>query len=214
MIRATLRKLFPCLQREELCEDVQSPEQTMLIQVAWGRKVSEEFCLRVIAMCIRNGWNPIYSASYLMACMAFETGRTFSPFIRNMAGSGATGLIQFMPATARGLGTTTEELAKMRAEDQLEYVEKHFQPYARRIETCCDFYMAIFLPKYIGASDDIKLFSQGSTGYTQNRGLDRDRKGFITKGDACFQAYKHLSLGLEKENVEYFEIPEPLHWGA
>ena len=38
-----------------------------------------------------------------MAVMSFETGGTFDPGIRNAAGSGATGLIQFMPSTAAGL---------------------------------------------------------------------------------------------------------------
>jgi soluble lytic murein transglycosylase-like protein len=37
-----------------------------------------------------------------MACMAWESGRSFRPDVKNMAGSGATGLIQFMPTTAAG----------------------------------------------------------------------------------------------------------------
>ena len=41
------------------------------------------------------------SEADLMAVMSFETGGTFNPNIRNAAGSGATGLIQFMPSTAR-----------------------------------------------------------------------------------------------------------------
>ena len=45
------------------------------------------------------------SEADLMAVMSFETGGTFNPGIRNAAGSGATGLIQFMPSTAAGLGT-------------------------------------------------------------------------------------------------------------
>ena len=46
---------------------------------------------------------------YLYAVMSFETGGTFDPAQKNMAGSGATGLIQFMPDTAKGLGTSTTE---------------------------------------------------------------------------------------------------------
>lgn len=41
-----------------------------------------------------------------MAAMAFESGETFSPSIKNAAGSGAVGLIQFMPSTAKALGTS------------------------------------------------------------------------------------------------------------
>ena len=48
----------------------------------------------------------IPNPDFLLACMAFESGMSFCSSIRNAA-SGATGLIQFMPSTARGLGTTT-----------------------------------------------------------------------------------------------------------
>ena len=41
---------------------------------------------------------------------------------------GATGLIQFLPSTARGLGTTTDALAGMSSVEQLNYVEKYFDP--------------------------------------------------------------------------------------
>ena len=53
------------------------------------------------------------SEDYLYAVMSFETGGTFDPAQKNMAGSGATGLIQFIPSTAEGLGTSTSELARM-----------------------------------------------------------------------------------------------------
>ncbi|AXB30838.1 hypothetical protein DSB67_04295 [Vibrio campbellii] len=84
--------------------------------IAWGAKVSPEFKHKVLLVCKELGINP----DFLMACMAFETGETFSPKIKNAAGSGATGLIQFMPATAKGLGTTTEKLAQMTAVKQLD----------------------------------------------------------------------------------------------
>ena len=58
-----------------------------------------------------------------MACMAWESGETFSPTIRNGAGSSMIGLIHFMPTTAKSLGTSTEALSKMTAVEQLDYVE-------------------------------------------------------------------------------------------
>lgn len=69
--------------------------------LAWGKKVSKPFRDRVLRMGAALQADP----SHLMACMAFETGRTFDPAVRNAAGSGAVGLIQFMPATAQALGT-------------------------------------------------------------------------------------------------------------
>ena len=85
-----------------------------------------------------------------MAAMAFETGRDkFSASSVNRI-SGATGLIQFMPSTAIGLGTTTAALAAMTAEDQLEYVERYFKPYRNRLNTLEDLYMAILWPIAVG----------------------------------------------------------------
>src|SRR6266702_791808 len=39
--------------------------------------------------------------SWLAEIISFETGHTFDPAIKNKTGSGATGLIQFMPNTAK-----------------------------------------------------------------------------------------------------------------
>ncbi len=50
--------------------------------------------------------------NHLMAAMVFESGESFSLAIKNAAGSGARGFIQFIPRTAQDLGTTTAELAK------------------------------------------------------------------------------------------------------
>lgn len=153
------------------------------MKLAWGNKVSELFCTRVVKIARRFAWRP-EQASDLMSCMAFESNETFSPSVKNMAGSGATGLIQFMPLTALGLGTTVENLELLSAESQLDYVEMYFLPYARRIETLPDMYMAILLPKYIGTPDSTVLFS-GGTSYRQNSGLDLNQDGMVTKLEAA-----------------------------
>lgn len=122
-----------------------------------------------------------------MACMAFESAETFSPSVKNGAGSGATGLIQFMPATARGLGTTVETLALMTAEQQLEYVREYFLPYRGRLNSLSSVYMAILWPKAVGKPDDAVLWTrEGSpVTYKQNAGLDANKDGTITVGEAA-----------------------------
>lgn len=163
--------------------------------LVWGQKVSPEFRFKLIDICNSFGWAP-ERASDLMACMAFESGETFSPTIRNGAGSGAIGLIQFMPATAAYLETTIHDLAAMTAEQQLDYVKKYFKPYASRIWSLNDMYMAILLPKYIGKSDDSVLFD-GGIGFRQNSGLDTDKNGKITKAEATAKVRDKLMKGLE-----------------
>lgn len=168
-------------------------EQQLL---AWGRKVSPEFRAEVINMCDKL---LIPDPSWLMACMAFETGETFAADIRNAAGSGATGLIQFMPNTAVGLGTTTSALARMRAEDQLDYVYRYFKPFRGRINSLADCYMAILLPKYVGKPDDSILFNFGTVAYRQNSGLDQNRDGQVTKAEASAKVLAKLNRGLQPE---------------
>jgi Peptidase_C39 like family/Transglycosylase SLT domain len=123
--------------------------------------------------------------NWLMACMSFESGGTFSPSIRNAAGSGATGLIQFMPTTARALGTSTGALARMSAVDQLDWVEKYFLPYKGKVRSLEDCYMAILWPAAIGKGNNFLLFRGGTVAYRQNSGLDSNRDGKITAGEAA-----------------------------
>src|SRR5690349_9048276 len=66
-----------------------------------------------------------FNPNWLMALMNSESAGTFSPSILNFAGSGAVGLIQFMPKTAIYLGTTVEKLAKMSNVEQLDWVKKY-----------------------------------------------------------------------------------------
>ena len=133
----------------------------------------------------------------LYAVMSFETGGTFDPAQKNAAGSGATGLIQFMPETAKGLGTTVEELAKMSRTQQLEYVDKYFSNKGIQGGDIDDLYMSILFPAAVGKPDDFVLFGRGAMrGYTgraydQNRGLDANNDGSITKAEAAAKARTH-----------------------
>lgn len=131
----------------------QSPQQkkssTCLCQeqyknLYWGGKVSCEFRKKVVQIADRLGKDP----NLLMAGMALETGRTFSP----TAGSGTSyvGLIQFGDAAAESVGTTRSALLKMTAVQQLDYVEKYLQKKKDKINTLTDFYMSILMPVDVG----------------------------------------------------------------
>lgn len=164
-------------------------------EIAWGKRVSPEFKAKVIEICTRLRIN----VDYLMAAMAFETGRTFDPAITNSV-SGATGLIQFLPSTALGLGTTTDALRRMSAVEQLNYVENYFAPYEGRLATLEDVYMAILWPKAIGQSDEYALFASPTTAYNQNRGLDLNGDGRVTKAEAAAKVRDSLAEGLSSQN--------------
>jgi peptidoglycan hydrolase-like protein with peptidoglycan-binding domain len=160
-----------------------------LVAVPGIEHTSQEFRDKVVQIAERLGTNP----NFLTAVMSFESGGTFSPSVPNKAGSGAVGLIQFMPATAKGLGTTTAALAKMSAEAQLDFVEKHFRPFKGRLTTIEDTYMAVLLPKAVGKGRDFVLFQKPSVAFIQNRGLDIDGDGRITVSDASFKVRQLLT---------------------
>ncbi len=168
----------------------------------WGAKVSAEFRRRVqiLADSLRM---PGDGAAWLMGCMAWESGETFSASVRNMAGSGAVGLIQFMPNTAAGLGTTTAALAAMTPEQQLEYVYAYFKPYAGRLNNLGDVYMAILWPAGVGKADDWVLWDRASrpTTYRQNAGLDANGDGTITRGECVAKVAAKLEKGYLLGNV-------------
>ena len=109
-----------------------------------------------------------------------------------MAGSGATGLIQFMPETARNLGTTTEALSKMTRTEQLQYVDKYFQGTLKKGGSLSDVYMSVLLPAAVGKPEDFVLFGEGGAyggdrAYEQNKGLDANKDGKITKAEALLR---------------------------
>lgn len=164
---------------------------------AWSEKVSAQF-VESVKLMVTNLGMPASGADDMMACMAWESGESFRPDIKNGAGSGATGLIQFMPATAKGLGTSTAALAKMTAEEQLIYVYDYFKPYRNRLKNLGDLYMAILWPAGIGKQDDWVLWNAETrpTTYRQNAGLDVNKDGVITRGECCAKVTQKLVAGL------------------
>lgn len=173
----------------------------MSIKLAWGNRVSTEFRSRVVQISAHLKVDP----SFLMAAIAFETGQTFRADIHNGAGSGAVGLIQFMPQTAAALGTSSERLAEMSPVRQLDYVRDYLEPKASRLKTIEDVYMAILWPSAIGKPSDYVLFKKHDLKrprlYIQNAGLDFNKDGVITKREAAARVVALLDKGLQKPNV-------------
>lgn len=141
-----------------------------------------EFVPKVKEISKRLGIDP----AWLMRAMHFES-RGFNPQAVNPK-SKATGLIQFMPETAKSLGTTTEELYKMNGLQQLDYVEKYFQPYKGNMKSSTDLYLAIFYPFAIGKGDIFIIGSERSSAYVQlvakqNSIFDLNKDKEITVGE-------------------------------
>lgn len=138
--------------------------------------VTPAFKREVSLMAKRLGTKP----EYLMAVMSFESG--LSPRAVNPT-SGATGLIQFLPSTARNLGTNTAALRNMSSVEQLKYVEKYFQPFKGKLKTLEATYTAVLSGSPHQNANDV-LFRRGTPAYNGNKGLDFNRNGQITAGEA------------------------------
>lgn len=169
--------------------------------LAWGAKVTPTFRAKVREIAAALGCDP----SDLMACMAWESGRSFRPDVKNMAGSGAVGLIQFMPTTAAGLETTTDALSAMTPEAQLGYVERYFAPHKGKLHDLADLYMAILWPAAIGKPDDFVLFDavdhDHPARYRLNAGLDVNHDGHVTKREAAAKVVAIKAEGFNPLNV-------------
>jgi len=160
-----------------------------LVNVPGIENVSDAFKEKVVKIAADLGTDP----NFLMAIMSFETGHTFSPKKKNPA-SGATGLIQFMPPTAKGLGTSIEKLVQMTAEEQLDVVAKYLAPFKGRMKTLEDAYMAVLFPKGVGKGSGFVLFKRPTKQFKQNKGLDINGDGLITVGEAAAKVRAGLGI--------------------
>lgn len=108
---------------------------------------------------------------------------------------GATGLIQFMPATAKSLGTTTTALYNMSAYDQLDYVEKYLTRAKNSSAlknksklSAGDLYTLIFMPAKAGQET---IATSGTKYYSWNSGLDANKDGKITNTELGNRVISH-----------------------
>ena len=101
---------------------------------------------RIVEVANNVGTHPYWLANLIN----FESAGTFSSSVQNPS-TRATGLIQFMPSTARGMGTTVEQLAQMTPLEQMNWVEAYLSKYkSKGLNNPTDIYMAVFYPVSIG----------------------------------------------------------------
>ncbi|MCT2560900.1 N-acetylmuramoyl-L-alanine amidase [Chryseobacterium herbae] len=152
----------------------------------WGAKVNCDFRKKVVEIS-KDLWgeaNKIKMANYLMAIFKWESGGTFKPDVPNQANSGGTGLIQFLPSTAKillGHEVTIElvknyhgqkynkktkqkedwylkrvkEFANMTAIRQLDYVKEYLKDLKGKNLEFVDMYLRVLFPVSSGLPDHV-----------------------------------------------------------
>jgi peptidoglycan hydrolase-like protein with peptidoglycan-binding domain len=169
-------------------------------KICWGVKFGTSEIDRLVQMIKNLGMAPITIHDF-MACMAWETGEQFSPATKSPV-STATGLIQFMKATATGLGTTVEALAAMTVVQQLDYVEKYFKPYKGKLNNLGDIYMAIIWPAGIGKPDSYVMWKTGDAPFEPNSGLDLNKDGQILRIECLHKVNNKYVKGFLNGNTK------------
>lgn len=118
----------------------------------------------------------------------------------------AVGLIQFMPDTAKGLGTTVEALRAMNAVQQLDYVRLYFLPYKGKMKSYYDVYSIVFFPALIGKPDNWVLQTKNlSPGVIakQNPIININKDGQITVAE--FKKYVYNSVAAAHRAVIFIQ---------
>jgi hypothetical protein len=131
--------------------------------------------------------------AWLLNVMASES--LFDPKARNgLPGQTATGLLQFIESTARGMGTTTEAIRRMSPVEQLRLVEKYLAPFRGRLNSLADVYLAVFRGFVVEGGDVSVVAPLDNSNkerriYSLNRWLDFNGDGKITKGELALAAF-------------------------
>lgn len=143
----------------------------------------------------------IANPDWLMIVMWAES--KLNPQAKNPS-STATGLIQFLEATARSLGTTTAALSKMNHVQQLPYVKAYLQQAIKSRGVPKDAYQLYFLvhfPSAFGKSDTTVLYRAGSSAYSSNP-LDYNKDSVVTVAEVKIFLQKACPVGYDINNLE------------
>ncbi|MBO0930364.1 transglycosylase SLT domain-containing protein [Fibrella aquatilis] len=154
-------------------------------QLPYQALIGPQLLAGIIDLAQWLGINP----AWLLIVMYKESG--LNPKAVNRY-SGASGLIQFMPGTAKGLGTSVAYIRTLTGLQQLPWVKQYFTPYRGRMHSLWDTYFAVFYPAAIGKPTDHVLFSRGSTAYKWNKGMDMNKNGHVSVGDVKAWLLRYL----------------------
>ncbi len=143
-----------------------------------SEKYTARFADSLKAVATRLGFEPNWMLHVMHAESRLQPSATNS--------IGATGLIQFMPATAIDLGTTAARIAKMSATEQLPYVERFYRPIKGKIKSAAELRLYTFFPAALGKPDSFVLKTDrlpAQTVASRNAAFDLDGDMQITKGE-------------------------------
>ncbi len=133
---------------------------------------------------------------WILNVMACES--LLNPSARNsLPGQTASGLLQFIEATAQSMGTTTAAIRRMNPVEQLQLVERYFTPFRGRLKNMADVYTTVFRGFVVEGGDATEVVPLDNSSkekriYSLNKWLDFNCDEKITKGELVITA---LTIG-------------------
>ena len=118
---------------------------------------------------------------WLMVIMHSESG--FDPRVSNKKGSGAKGLLQWMPKTYKDFGVRRLAPWSIPQLDLVYEYLAHRKKYFGDFKTLTDLKLAVLYPKAVGKPHNFVLYSHPKKAYYQNIGLDMDGDCQVTVAD-------------------------------
>jgi len=143
--------------------------------------IREQFKTEFVSMCNKLGIEPIWLLMVMYKESKLNAG-AINPH------NGASGLIQFVRATAKNLGTSLEKIRTLNAVQQLPLVYKYLLPYRNQLNSFEDVYCSVYLPLLLGKP---MTYIIPSKYYKGNEGLDLDKNKLITKKEFLTWAHKN-----------------------
>lgn len=171
----------------------------------YQNKVPASYRTAFIAKVIQVSTNLNIDPNWLMAVIHFESAGTFSPSITNSLGY--TGLIQFGQSAATDLKTTLSALRSMTAIQQLDYVERYYKMWYKRLKitspnSYIDTYLITLFPAAVNKGLDfvIRASNISAAAFERaNPAFDLNDNKEVTVGEIQQVMLKRLPLEWVKE---------------
>jgi hypothetical protein len=150
---------------------------TTAAQVSRAYPKARDVSHALVALSGQLGIDPAWMANVIQ----FES--RWNPQAVNRS-TGASGLIQFMPSTAKGLGTTVEAIRRMTAGQQMQYVAAYFRRFRGKLRSQEDVFMAVFYPAAVGRGASYRFPAR----------VTKVNPGIYTAGDYARKALRVAKL--------------------
>jgi hypothetical protein len=186
-----------------------SDEVYDLQHLAWGRRSpSSEFSQRVIDIAREVKTDPSFlmtqfygESRFLPQAHLNSDGKSRTDLAsigKKTIGGGLFGLMRQWAKPAVGVGFDTFIL--MTDLEQLEYARVFYGKAKGKLRTMNDVFIYTFYPKALGKADSYVIGIKGEPAYDQNKQMDTDKDGVITKGEAAAIRFALYEKGLLPEN--------------